>query len=237
LPALATLAVIPARGGSKGLSRKNLRAAGGRPLLAYTVDAARASRRLTRTIVSTDDPEIAEAARALGVDVPFMRPPDLAADSSPMLPVLQHAARAMAARGFAADAVVLLQPTSPLRRAEHVDAAIEILDRSGADTVVSVIEVPHHFNPASVMRLEGERLRPFADGPMVLRRQDKPRVYARNGPAVLAVRVAQLERGDMYGSDTRALLMEAEDSLDIDSPWDLELLEFILSRRTAPHAG
>ena len=234
---MQVLGVIPARGGSKGVPNKNLREVAGRPLLAYTVEAARASRRLMRTVLSTDDPAIAAAGRAFGVDVPFMRPPELAADSSPMLPVLQHATREMAAGGFAADAVVLLQPTSPLRRAEHIDAAIEMLETTGADAVVSVIDVPHHFNPASVLRLEGDRLRPFLDGPLVLRRQDKPRVYARNGPAVLAVRVSQLDRGDLYGGDTRALLMAAEDSLDIDGLWDLELLEFILSRRTLPHAG
>jgi CMP-N-acetylneuraminic acid synthetase len=148
-----------------------------------------------------------------------------------MLPVLQHAVREMESRGFAADAVVLLQPTSPLRRGEHIDAAVEMLAASGADSIVSVVEVPHQFTPASLMRLEGDRLRPLGDGPLVLQRQDKPRVYARNGPAVLAVRTAQLARGSLYGEDTRALVMSAEDSLDVDAAWDIELLEFILSRR------
>jgi CMP-N,N'-diacetyllegionaminic acid synthase len=83
--------------------------------------------------------------------------------------------------------------------------------------------------------MDGDRLRPFADGPLVLQRQDKPRVYARNGPAVLAVRIEQLARGSLYGEDTRALVMTAEDSLDIDGTWDLELLEFILSRRSVPN--
>ena len=230
------LGIVPARGGSKGIPRKNISSVAGRPLLAYTVDAVRESRRLGHVVLSTDDEAIAEAGRALGLDAPFLRPAALAADDTPMMPVLRHAVDEMAARGFAADAVVLLQPTSPLRRGGHIDAAVELLERTGADSVVSVVEVPHHFSPASVMRLDGERLAPYAAGPVVTRRQDKPRVYARNGPAVLAARVAALDRASLYDGDCRPLIMSAEESLDVDSPWDLELLEFILSRRTAAHA-
>jgi CMP-N-acetylneuraminic acid synthetase/SAM-dependent methyltransferase len=215
------LAVIPARGGSKGIPHKNLADVAGRPLLAYTADAARAATRLTRIIVSTDDPAIADTARHLGLDVPFMRPAALAADDAPMLPVLQHAVKAMRECGFAADVVVLLQPTSPLRRAEHIDAAVDLLERSAADSVVSVVEVPHQFNPVSVLQLDGDRLRPFIDGPLVTRRQDKPRVVARNGPAVVAVRTSVIESGSLYGDDCRALMMNSADSLDIDSPGDL----------------
>jgi CMP-N-acetylneuraminic acid synthetase len=159
-----------------------------------------------------------------------MRPAPLAGDEAPMLPVLVHAVRAMRGQGFDADAVALLQPTSPLRRAEHVDAAIAALEDSGADSVVSVVEVPHQFNPVSVMRLEDQRLRPFADGPAITRRQDKPRLFARNGPAVLAVRTRVLESGSLYGADTRPLVMTAEDSIDVDSPWDIALVEFVLNR-------
>lgn len=230
---MQALGVVPARGGSKGIPRKNLVMVGGRPLLAYTAAAARASR-LARVVLSTDDETIADAGRALGLEVPFMRPAALAADDAPMIPVLRHAVTEMAARGFAADVVVLLQPTSPLRRAEHIDGALDLLEQTGADTVVSVVEVPHQFSPASVMRLADGRLRPLAEGPVVTRRQDKPRVYARNGPAVLATRVAMLERESLYDGDCRPLVMGAEDSLDVDGPWDLELLEFILSRR--PHS-
>jgi CMP-N-acetylneuraminic acid synthetase/SAM-dependent methyltransferase len=223
------LGVIPARGGSKGIPNKSLAIAAGRPLLAYTADAARAATRLTRVIVSTDDAAIADAARSVGLDVPFMRPASLAADDTPMLPVLQHAVQVMRECGFAADIVVLLQPTSPLRRAEHIDAAVDLLERSGADSVVSVVEVPHQFNPVSVLRLDGDRLKPFVDGPLVTRRQDKPRVVARNGPAVLAVRTSVLEDGSLYGDDCRALPMSRDESLDIDSPRDLA--EFASSLR------
>jgi len=112
-------------------------------MLAFTADAVRASRRLTRTVVSTDDLELAQMARTLGLDVPFIRPPELAVDDSPMLPVLLHAVRELAQAGFVADAVVLLQPTSPMRRAEHIDRAVELLISTQADSVVSVVEVPH----------------------------------------------------------------------------------------------
>ena len=203
----------------------------GRPLLAYTADAARMSRRLSRCIVSTDDEGIATAARALGLEVPFLRPAELAGDATPMLPVLQHAAREIARRGLAIDAVVLLQPTSPLRRTVHIDAAIDLLESSEADSVVSVVEVPHQFNPVSLMRLEDGRLRPFLDGPLVTRRQDKPPLFARNGPAVLAVRTWALEAGSLYGHDCRPLVMSASESIDVDGPDDLALAEFMLSKR------
>ena len=140
------LGVIPARGGSKGVPGKNLATVAGRPLLAYTADAARTSRRLSRTVVSTDDVAIADAARGLGLDVPFMRPATLAADDVPMLPVLQHALAAIREQGDDVDVLVLLQPTSPMRRAEHIDAAVAMLETSGADSVVSVVDVPHQFN-------------------------------------------------------------------------------------------
>ncbi len=225
------LGVIPARGGSKGIPGKNLRTLAGRPLLAYTAAAAAASTCLSRVVLSTDDPAIAEAGRTLGVEVPFMRPSALASDGAPMLPVLLHAVHTLAHAGFHADTVVLLQPTSPLRRAEHIDAAVEMLDATGADAVVSVVEVPHQFNPASVMTLEGDRLHPCTAGPIAPRRQDKARVYARNGPAVLAVRTRTLEAGSLYGEDTRALVMSPRESLDIDAPWDFELAELLVSRR------
>ena len=230
------LGIIPARGGSKGIPHKNLVSLCGRPLLAYTADAVHESTRLTRTIVSTNDETIAATARSLGLDVPFMRPPELAADDTPMLSVLQHAAVMLAGAGFVADVVVLLQPTSPLRRGEHIDAALELLERSRAESVVSVVEVPHQFNPVSVLTLAGERLRPFLGGPVVNRRQDKPQVLARNGPAVLAVRMAVLSAGTLYGDDCRPLVMSAEESIDIDTPWEVLVAELALRSRASKNS-
>jgi len=225
------LGVIPARGGSKGIPMKNLAPLCGRPLLAYTADAVKESRKLTRTIVSTDDDRIADSARSLALEVPFMRPSSLAEDDAPMLPVLQHAIAAMRADGFDADMVVLLQPTSPLRRGEHIDAAVTWLERVRGDSVVSVVAVPHQFNPTSIMRVEEGLLKPFLDGPSATRRQDKPQLFARNGPAVLAVHTRVIEGGSLYGDESWPLLMTTEDSVDIDTPWDLRLAESIIAAR------
>jgi CMP-N-acetylneuraminic acid synthetase len=230
---MTVLGIVPARGGSKGVPDKNLRVVGGHSLLARTAAAARDSRLLSRTVLSTDSPAIADAGRAVGLDVPFLRPAELAADDTSILPVLRHVVGALGDEGFRADAVVLLQPTSPFRRAEHIDAAVTLLNDSGADSVVSVVEVPHQFSPVSVLTMHDGRLQPFTAGPLITRRQDKPRVFARNGPAVLAVRVSVLERGELYGADCRALVMTAADSVDIDDEFDLEYADFV-ARRARP---
>ena len=160
-----------------------------------------------------------------------MRPSELAADDTPILDVLQHVVRSLDEReGYVPAYVVLLQPTSPLRRAEHVDAAIEMVLQTGADSVVSVVKVPHQFTPVSVLRLEDGRLRPYGDEPSVTRRQDKPTLYARNGPAVLVTRTTVLTKGgSLYGEDSRPLIMDAQASVDVDTVWELELAEFFLS--------
>jgi CMP-N-acetylneuraminic acid synthetase len=222
------LGIIPARGGSKGIPGKNLVSVGGRPLIAHTFDAVRRSRKLTGVVLSTDSEQIAALGRAEGIDVPFLRPSHLAADDTPMLDVLNHAVVAVERRP---DIVVLLQPTSPLRRAEHIDAAVSLLEETGADSVVSVTTVPHQFTPGSLMRLDHGRLVPFATEQGATRRQDKPVLYARNGPAVLVTRTHVLESGRLYGNDTRPFVMSREDSIDVDEPFDVEIVEAVLARR------
>lgn len=228
------LGIIPARGGSKGIPRKNITRLAGRPLLAYTADAARASTRLTRIIISTDDDEIASVARHHGVEVPFLRPAHLAGDETPMLDVLIDLVASLDQRErYRPDVLVLLQPTSPFRRASHIDAAVDLLTSSGADSVVSVVPVPHQFTPASLMRLEGERLVRWTDGPAATRRQEKPLLFARNGPAVLAVRTRIVTEGRaLYGPDTRGLVMAREESFDIDDAFDLEVAERLMTPRS-----
>ena len=217
--------LIPARGGSRG---KNLWKLGDRSLLAWTLEAARASAMLTGVVVSTESEAV--AAEAARLDVPVLdRPDDLAADDTPMISVVAHALDELGP----VDVLVLLQPTSPLRRSEHIDDAVRLLLESGADAVVSVVEVPHQFRPASLMRMDGERLCRLDDGAVVTRRQDKPRLYARNGPAVLACRTRVLEGASFYEGECRPLVMDPLESIDVDGPWDLELVEFILSRRSA----
>ena len=226
------LGVIPARGGSKGIPHKNLVPLGGKPLIAYTCEAALGSRRLARTIVSTDDRAIAAAAGRAGVEAPFLRPAHLAADDTPMIDVLRDVLETLTrTEGYVADAVVLLQPTSPFRESGHIDAAVDLLDTTGADSVVSVTAVPHQFTPASLLRLDGDRVQPYVAGGGPLRRQDKPELYARNGPAVVAVRRHVLESGRLYGDDTRALIMRRHESIDIDDAFDLEVAELLLASR------
>lgn len=226
---MEVLGIIPARSGSKSIPRKNLAPLLGRPLISYACEAARNSKLLSRVIVSTDDQDIASVARDAGIDTPFLRPASLADDSTPMLAVLQHALTTL--RPYQAEIVVVLQPTSPLRTAEHIDSAVRLLSDSGADSVVTVVEVPHQFNPVSIMTMTDGVLRPFIEGPQVLRRQDKPRVYARNGPAVLATKREVIEAGNLYGPHVRGLQMSRVESIDIDDADDLALAEFWLSRR------
>jgi CMP-N-acetylneuraminic acid synthetase len=227
---METLGVIPARGGSKGIPRKNLALLAGKPLLAYTCEQALGAKRLSRVIVSTDDERVAQCARDYQVDVPFLRPPELATDEAPMLGVLQHALGALQhAEGYVPDAIVLLQPSSPLRRSHHIDEAIQLLHESGADSVVSVVEVPHQFHPGSVLRIEKDSLVPYLPGAAVLRRQEKPSVYARNGPAIVATRRQVLEHGSLFGETVRPFLMSREESVDIDEPVDLIIAEALMA--------
>lgn len=226
------IGVIPARGGSKSIPKKSIAPCAGRPLLAYTCEAALASRHLKRVILSTDDAEIQRLGLALGVEAPFLRPRELAADDTPMVPVLRHVVDWLERAGENVQALVLLQPTSPLRQSRHIDEAVELFIDSGADSVVSVTEVPHQYNPVSVLRMQDGRVAPYLpSAEPLLRRQDKPRLYARNGPAVLAIRRETLARNELYGSDTRGYLMTRAESIDIDDAFDLLLAEAALNRR------
>lgn len=215
------IGLIPARGGSKAIPRKNLAAAGGRPLIAWTIDAAHESASLARVVVSTDSDEIADVAGTLGAEV-LRRPPELSGDDTPMAAVVAHALEELAP----VDALVLLQPTSPLRRARHVDEAVALFEATGADCVVSVVEVPHRYVPSSLMHSDGDRLtRLHADAPVL--RQQKERLLARNGPAILVLRATSIG-DDLYGGDCRGYLMGERESIDVDSPYELELADYLL---------
>ncbi len=218
---MLVLGLIPARGGSKGVPGKNVRPIAGRTLLEYAACAARESGVIDRLVLSTDSEDIADAGRRAGIEVPFMRPASLAADDTPMVPVITHALGELAGTGWSPDIIVLLQPTSPLRRPQHIRDAVDALRSSDADSVVTVVEVPRHLSPDYVMRIDAGRLQPFLpDGARVTRRQDARPAYSRDG-TVYAFRRATLERsGSIYGDDCRPLLVEAADSLSIDSPDD-----------------
>jgi CMP-N-acetylneuraminic acid synthetase len=228
----SVLALIPARGGSKGLPGKNVRLLLGESLVSRAGAAARESGVVDRVIVSTDDDAVAAEARRAGIDVPFMRPSSLAGDDTPMLPVIQHAVDTLQAQGWRAEIVVLLQPTSPLRTPSHVRDAVTMLRETGADSVVSVVEVPRHMSPDYVMRIENGELRPFLEGgERVTRRQDARPAYVRDG-TVYAFWRSTLERcGSLYGEHCLPLAVPAAMSITIDTAEDWAEAERMLRER------
>jgi CMP-N-acetylneuraminic acid synthetase len=209
----------------------------GKPLLAYTAEAARAARRLTRTILSTEDEEIARIGREWGLEVPFMRPPELAGDETPTIPVLQDAVRRLEAAGELYDAVFTLQPTTPLRRADDIDGAIDLLERSGADSVISFVEVGER-HPARMKTIgpEGRVIDPpFAEQFEGQRRQDLPPLYLREGSVYVTRRDVLMEQGSVKGRDCRAWIIPPERACNIDTPFDLFIAEQLLRHRVGAH--
>jgi CMP-N,N'-diacetyllegionaminic acid synthase len=231
------LGVVTARGGSKGLPGKNIRPLGGKPLIAYTLEAALGSAVLTRVMVSTDDEVIAATARELGGAVPFLRPAELATDDASQVDVVRHAVLwAEADAGARYAAVVLLQPTTPFRQAADIDGAVRKLLESGADSVISVSE-PLLDNPFYAYTLEGDRpVRLMGAGAGTEQRQGLPPTYVRNGAIYAVRREVIVAGGDLYGSDVRAFVMPAERSVNIDTELHMEFAEFLLARRGAGHA-
>ncbi|ABD06246.1 Acylneuraminate cytidylyltransferase [Rhodopseudomonas palustris HaA2] len=222
-------AVIPARGGSKGIPRKNLALCGDRSLLAWTAQAALESQVIDVAMLSTDDDEIADAGRALGLDVPFRRPAELAGDAAPMLGVMQHCLAHLRRDGTDVEALVLLQPTSPFRRAHHVREAVQRFRAGQAATLVSLVRVPHRFVPEGQMREQGGEVVPYFGGDIgKTRRQDKEVLFGRNGPAILIVRASVLDSGSLYGHPTIGFEMDEISSIDIDAPEDLRLADHLL---------
>lgn len=215
------LGIIPARGGSKGVPRKNIRLLGGRPLLAYTADAALGAKRLSRVVLSTDDEEIAHIGALLGLEVPFLRPADLAADSTPTLPVIEYTLNRLSENGESYDAVCLLQPTNPLRRATDIDNCIEVFCETGADSVVSVLRVPAEHDPEWVYRRNSDGFLTLASGRAAPppRRQDLPEAFHRDGSVYITRTNVVLDEKSLYGSRIRAYEMLREFSLNIDT-WE-----------------
>jgi CMP-N,N'-diacetyllegionaminic acid synthase len=201
----------------------------GKPLLAYTIDAARASGVIDKLILSTESEHVMALGRRLGVEVPFRRPAKLAEDDTPMLPVILHAVREMEEREAKYDLVALLQPTAPLRRPEHIVQAVSILERTGCDAVVSVVESPKNFSPDMVMRLNEGRLSPFLpEAQSISRRQDATPAYSRDGTIYLVRRDVLMTERSLYGSDCRPLVLESGETLNLDDPEDWALAESLL---------
>ena len=220
------LALIPARGGSKGIPAKNLAPLGGRPLIAHAIANARGCRRIHRVMVSTDSPAIAEEARRSGAEVPFLRPAELSGDETPMRAVLVHAFGFLAERGEAPEVIALFQPTSPFLRPETVERALDRLESSGARLLKAVKKVREH--PGWMLARRGELLAPFLEGP-VKRRQDLPELFIPCG-ALYLYRAACLE-GAGDPEPCGWIELGWPECLDIDEPEDLELARWVVERR------
>ncbi len=233
-PAPRFLGLIPARGGSKRVPRKNLQTVAGKPLLAWTIDAALAAQRLDRLILSTDDEEIAALGRDCGVDVPFMRPPQLASDTASGRDVTVHAVRTLADRGERFDYVVVLQPTSPLRSHQDIDDAITLLLDKRASAVVSVCETDHPPEWSNTLPDDLSMRDFFRPAVRDMRSQDLPTSYRLNGAIYIynCTRLLRDETDEMDNS-TFAFIMPRLRSVDIDEEIDLEIADLLLQR----HAG
>jgi len=230
---MRVLGLIPARGGSKGIPRKNIKLLGGKPLLQYTAESALASSKLARVVLSTDDQEIAEVGRRCGLDVPFLRPPELATDQTPTLPVVRHALQWLEDHGDHFDAVCLLQPTNPLRESEDIDGCLDLLERTDADAVVSVLPVPAEHNPHWVyFEVEGGCLRlSTGESNPIARRQDLPGAFHRDGSVYACRTQVVMEKNSLYGERLVGYLMDLDRSVNIDGPEDWNRAVLALSSR------
>lgn len=245
---MTVLALIPARGNSRRLPGKNLANAGGRPMIAWTIEAALGASSVTHTVVSTDSPEIAEVARRYGADVPFLRPPSLAADDTSSEAVTLHLLEWLETKGCALpDLVVLLQPTSPLRTGADIEAAIAIQRASGAAGVASVCPVTHpprflrHIGPQGELSpwlpprgtsptatLGGT---PAANGRPIY--ESDGALYQLNGAVYVVDRVSFQAQRTYSPTPVFAYVMPPERSIDVDVAWDLHLVDLILRDRQA----
>lgn len=229
--AAEVLGIIPARGGSKGIPRKNIKLLAGKPLIAYTIEAALQSRGITRVVVSTEDEEIAEISRSFGAEA-VMRPANLSEDATPTLPVLLQVCEELEKTGtYRPDVVATLQATSPLRTPLHLDESVSLfLNDDKADSLLSVVEVPHMFHPTVVFKKSSkDYLLPFVDQEKkATRRQDKEVVYAGNGAAVYLTKREKLPEY-ITGGNVIPYYMAEDVSIDIDDMNDFKKAEDFLN--------
>jgi len=222
-----------ARGGSKGLPHKNVRPLAGKPLIAWTIEAAQRATALERVIVSTEDEEVAAVSRRCGAEVPFQRPAALARDETPGIDPVLHALEWLRAHGgYAPRWVLLLQPTSPLRSAEDINAAMALALKRKAEAVVGVTPVQHHPYWLKELAADGRLTHCVSPQQATLRRQELPPRYVVNGAVYLGRRDVVTARRSFYTERTFGYVMPPERSLDIDTAWDFHLAELVLKERT-----
>lgn len=225
-----SLCLVPARGGSKRLKRKNVRDLGGKPLVAHTIEAALASEVFDRVVVSTEDDEIAAVAEEYGAEVPFTRPAELATDTAQVTDVTDHAIEYFTDRGETFEYLAVLLPTTPLRTAGDLRSAAEtFLEHPDAKFLMCVTD--YSYSPFEALEWSGDFLEPFWDGEYYERRsQDRPDLVVDNGAAYLVDVEAYERERTFYGSSLVGYHMPPERSIDVDERFDLELAEFLLQR-------
>ena len=220
---MTVFALIPARGGSKGIPRKNIKLIAGKPLIVWTIEAALRSSLLSAVVVSTDDPEIADVARRAGAEVPFMRPAKLAQDETPGFDPVLHALDQLPQY----DSVMLLQPTSPLRTTADIDGCLNLAAEKKSQSVVSVTAADTH--PYWVYRLNTDQtIARFVDAAPIARRQDLPSAFALNGAMYFAHASWLRRSGSFVSAETLAYVMSRENSVDLDTPIDWKFAEMLL---------
>ena len=227
------LAIIPARGGSKGILGKNIVEVGGKPLIAWTIEAALQSSVFDRVMVSTDDSEIAETAKKYGAEIPWFRPSELAQDDSAVIDCLIYEVdRFKVEQDYVPDLIMLLQATSPLRTSEDIINAVQMHSEKSASSVVSVCEAPGH--PYLTKKIDADgRLSDFIPIPIPEKnknRQNFPPVYLLNGAIYLFERDVLLNKHTLYGDPAFAYIMSAHQSHDIDTHWDLSFIDILINR-------
>ena len=223
------MGIIPARGGSKGIPRKNIKLLAGKPLIHYTITEAKKSKYLSYIVVSTEDVEITNLVEKYGVDV-VKRPDELSTDDTPTAHVVQHVIKYLQEKenkNF--NIIVVLQPTSPLRLVSDIDDAIEMFMKKKCDSVVSVSQVQHP--PHWMYTIERDILVPIIKGKNILRRQDALKIYQLNGAVFVTSKEHLLKNNLIFSGEIKPYIMPIERSIDIDSPLDLKLAELIISHK------
>ncbi len=224
------LALIPARSGSKGVPNKNIKLIAGKPLLFWTVEAAKKCAWLDKIIVSTDDPKIATLAKQAGAEVPFLRPKELSSDSARMIDVLLHAIDWFEKHGENYDLLLLLQPTSPLRSSEDIKNAIMEMSYRSAKAIISVCPTEHPPYWSNVLPPD-HSLKHFIDQAVIRNRQELPEYYRLNGAIYLSDVEYLKKNSGFWGDATFAYIMPVERSVDIDSEIDFKLAEILLKEK------
>ncbi|HAH37434.1 MAG TPA: acylneuraminate cytidylyltransferase [Algoriphagus sp.] len=226
------LGLIPARGGSKGIPGKNIKALGGKPLLAYTFDSAQESKLLSKVILSSDDSDIIAVANQIGLEVPFTRPENLANDQSPTLPVIAHALRFFEEKGEKFDAVCLLQTTYPFRRKGLIDDAIKEFIRTDAEALVSVLPVPHEFNPHWVFEPGQNGFLEIATGEkqIIPRRQDLPTSFFRDGAIYITKSEVILSKNSILSEKLAYIVGDESRYVNLDTFDDWKKAEILVNK-------